>query len=52
MLLKASTKVIIIPARPFIKRAFAEPKLRAAVKRQWELAIQRSLNEQSRKKGK
>ncbi|KKN79937.1 hypothetical protein LCGC14_0334450 [marine sediment metagenome] len=50
--LKPSTKVIIIPARPFIKRAFEEPKLRAAVKRQWEQAIQRSLKAQSKGKSK
>ncbi len=50
--LKPSTKVIVIPARPFIKRAFEEPKLRAGVKRNWEQAIQRSLREQSKGKGK
>ncbi|KKN30263.1 hypothetical protein LCGC14_0835780 [marine sediment metagenome] len=48
--LKPSTVVIVIPARPFIKRAFEDKKLHARVKVNWERAVQRTLREQSKGK--
>lgn len=48
--LNAATQLIVIPARPFIKKAFADTKLKARVKRNWEIAIQKSLAEQAKKK--
>lgn len=38
--LNPSTTAIIIPSRPFIERAFADPGMRREVKENWETALQ------------
>lgn len=43
--LKASTSVIIIPARPFMAKAFADPGLHAMVQRNWHQALEASFKE-------
>jgi len=46
--LEDSTKAIVIPPRPFIERAFADPELRREARRNWELAVSAALRVMAR----
>lgn len=43
--LKAGTKVITIPSRPFIKQAFDDPSLRTQAKKNWQAGLRMAFKE-------
>lgn len=47
--LKASTKVIIIPKRPYIRFAFQDPGLKRTVKENWSRSVQNAITELAKK---
>lgn len=49
--LKASTKAIIIPKRPFFRYAFQDPKLKKIVKENWNRSVWNAMKELARGKG-
>lgn len=47
--LKSSTTAIIIPARPFLAAAFSDSTLKAAVKKNWQQALQKTMRDLAKK---
>ena len=46
--LRASTTAIVIPPRPYMTKAFDDPKLRAMAHKNWQDAINAAMKEQAR----
>jgi hypothetical protein len=46
--LKKSTKAIVIPSRPFVRKAFEDPELHARARKNWEDAIAAAIKVQAR----